>query len=38
MGANVLALAVIHGATSVVFTKVLPLGLTGRDHDQGVAL
>ncbi len=32
IGANVLALAVIHGATTVVFTKVLPLGLTGRDQ------
>jgi hypothetical protein len=32
IGTNVLALAVIHGATVVMFTNVLPLGLTGRDE------
>lgn len=32
IGTNVLVLALIHGATSVMFTNVLALGLTGRDQ------
>lgn len=32
IGANILAVALVHGATSVVFTQVLSLGLTGRNE------
>lgn len=32
IGTNILAVALIHGATSVLFTQVLSLGLTGREE------